>query len=130
MAIIPIPSGMFDCEHQLLADYPNWGLLLEAYALLQAEEPLTLTEPEPAPEAEADAATHHSATRWFARIAHVSGIETKHLSPIHGRMIALGWLRFQLEDSQLGVQYRLSPEGRKALTTYAPAAPELSATGG
>ena len=104
---------MLDCESHLLEDYPNWGLLLEAYALLQAEEPMTIAEPEPEGDQPAN-----SGTRWFPRVCALNGIEPEQLSPIHGRLIALGWLRFQLEDAQSGVQYRLSPEGRKALGRY------------
>lgn len=109
---------MLDLEDHLLTEYPTWGLLLAAYAQLHDEEPALEL-----PSAEADdESAETQGTRWFPRLMQVSGIEAKHLSRLHGRLIALGWLRFNFQDAQLGVQYRLSPEGRKALDSYTPPA--------
>lgn len=121
VSILPIRTAMLDFTSHLLEDYPRWGLLLDAYAQLQDEEPLTLAEPELEGE---QAATH--ATRFFPRISELPGVDGAHLSPMHGRLIALGWLRFQLEDAQHGLQYRLSPEGRTALSSYSAPATEES----
>ncbi len=105
---------MLDLEDHLLTECPTWGRLLAAYAQLHDAEPALEM-----PGAEADdESVEMSGTRWFPRLMQVSGIEAKHLSRLHGRLIALGWLRFNFQDAQLGVQYRVSPEGRRALDSY------------
>lgn len=53
-------------------------------------------------------------TRWTSRITEQLEVSTAELSNIHGRLIAEGWLTFQLEDRNSGLMYRLTKEGRQA----------------
>jgi len=53
--------------------------------------------------------------RWVARIGEVDGVPRDRLAPIHGRLIAHGYLQFQLQGRDAGVVYRVTSEGRAAL---------------
>jgi hypothetical protein len=55
------------------------------------------------------------AVGWVPRLAVVEQVSPERLAPLHGKLIALGLLRFQLLDRTGGMVYRLSPEGRRAL---------------
>lgn len=55
------------------------------------------------------------AVGWIPRLAMVEQVSPERLPPVHGKLIALGLLRFQLLDRSGGMVYRLSPEGRCAL---------------
>ncbi|SFI56763.1 hypothetical protein [Planctomicrobium piriforme] len=90
---------MEDPDLQLLAINLPWQRLLEAYLELNSE-------PLPAGE---------SGPRWSPRIISMNEVTPQELSGIHGQLIALGWLHFQLEDGQAGLTYRVSPDGRRAL---------------
>ena len=119
---------MLDLEHDLLRDTPEWGLLLAEYARLHADEPtIPLAEPEPTESEEG--ASEPTGMRWFNRLMHVPGVAAENLSRIHGRLIALGWLKIQLENSEVGLQYRLAPEGRSALAKYEPPAHDQDSHG-
>lgn len=52
---------------------------------------------------------------WIGRLPALNGFEAEQLSRLHGRLIASGLLKFQLADRDSGLQYQLSPEGRRAL---------------
>jgi hypothetical protein len=56
------------------------------------------------------------AVGWIPRLAIVEQVSPERLAPVHGKLIALGLLRFQLLDRTGGMVYRLSPEGRSALS--------------
>lgn len=124
---------MVDFETGCLQNREAWLRLLAAYA--ESEEKLaldrkshlpttkspvalspsnadSLTEPAMAENAEAD----DSSTGWVARVSQLEGVEMVELSPLHGRVIALGYLKFQLVDRQVGLRYRLTSEGRRVLT--------------
>ena len=53
--------------------------------------------------------------RWFSRVATLDDVDPTQLSSIHGQLIALGWLKVQVEDRSSGLTYRISAEGRQAL---------------
>jgi len=53
---------------------------------------------------------------WIARPADIPGIDPQTLSTIHGRLIAYGLLKFDVGGRDTGVQYQLSPLGRRALS--------------
>lgn len=93
---------MTDDALQLLQDSPEAALLLAAYARSQS----VMTQ-EPA--AEDDAAG------WSQRLSDVPGVDDAHLAPLHGKLIALGLLKFQLAGRVAGVVYRVSPAGEAAL---------------
>ena len=52
---------------------------------------------------------------WLPRLAALDGLDSPALSTVHGRLIALGFLRFQVGGRTVGLQYQLAPEGRQAL---------------
>jgi len=81
--------------HHELAEFdanPSWSLLLAAYARATA-----------------------SRAEWSRRLTDVPGLPGEQLSTIHGRLIALGFLRFEIANGADGVQYQLTPLGQQAL---------------
>jgi hypothetical protein len=66
-----------------------------------------------------------SAAGWVPRLGGLDGVPPERLAPLHGRLIALGLLRFQLLDRTGGMVYRISHEGRSLLAAARgePAAP-------
>jgi hypothetical protein len=60
---------------------------------------------------------------WLPRLRNVDGVETGRLSQLHGRLIALGYLKFEL-SGKTGMRYQLSPLGRQSLERGLPAGPE------
>jgi len=55
-----------------------------------------------------------AAEGWLPRVSQIEGIEPAHLSRLHGRLIALGLLEFEV-SGKAGMQYQLSQFGRDAL---------------
>ncbi|RLS52693.1 MAG: hypothetical protein DWH91_16175 [Planctomycetota bacterium] len=124
---------MVDFETGCLQNREAWLRLLAAYA--ESEEKLALDRKSQLPAAKSPAvlsppdaesltetATAENAesddpsTGWVARVSQLEGVEMIELSPLHGRVIALGYLKFQLVDRQVGLRYRLTSEGRRVLT--------------
>ena len=97
--------------------------VLNAYAL--AEQLAAVARPRmsiPVEEESADAESEVPRTAiWVPRIQEVEGVSGDQLAPIHGRLIAFGLLNFQLQGREEGVVYRLTPDGRKALSVGASA---------
>lgn len=52
---------------------------------------------------------------WASRVAAVEGVAAELLSPIHGKLIAFGFLKFEMGTGDEGVQYQLTPLARQAL---------------
>lgn len=52
---------------------------------------------------------------WTARVHNVPEIPDTELAGIHGKLIAFGFLKFDLGGRDLGVRYQLTPLGRQAL---------------
>lgn len=52
---------------------------------------------------------------WIPRLRRIDGIEPDDLPRAHGKLIALGLLKFQLADRFAGMQYQLSLSGRQIL---------------
>ena len=90
-------------ELEMFDERPEWRLLLAAYAA-------TLTTPE---------------NDWVPRLHAVEGLAGEQLPGIHGKLIALGFLKFELAARAEGVVYQLTPLGKQALLP-----PELRSTGG
>lgn len=90
---------MIDYELQEFAGEIEWQMVLSAY---QAEE---LAAKEQNPEHEG----------WLPRIMSVEDVCDEHLPRIHGKLIALGFLKFQLVGRTAGVTYQLTPFAVKAL---------------
>lgn len=80
-------------ELEMFDANPEWRLLLAAYAAAQAAAP----------------------TGWVSRIHEVEGLLAEQLSPIHGKLIALGFLKFEIAPEAKGIQYQLLPTGKQAL---------------
>lgn len=101
-------ESMLDVESKLLEEATDWPLVLAEYLRLQtADEPADLVADE---EEQAGASI-----RWIPRLRSLPGVDGPQLSRIHGRLLALGWLRFQIGAGQRGLEYRVSPEGRTQL---------------
>lgn len=52
---------------------------------------------------------------WVARQTEITGIDSAQLSSIHGKLIAFGMLKFDVGGRDVGVQYQLTQQGRRAL---------------
>ena len=83
---------MIHYELSQLQDHPEWLELLRAYSLTTPNE-----------------------EGWSARIHAVEGVAEEHISRIHGKLIAFGFLDFQLADRHDGVFYRLTSLGNQGL---------------
>jgi hypothetical protein len=101
---------MDEQDLQMLAEQPGWLRVLSGYRS-QVEAILDRPESETGP-------------RWAARLGAVAELTDAELAAIHGRLIAYGWLTFELEEDAagLGLKYRVTSEGRRALERLAGAA--------
>ena len=52
---------------------------------------------------------------WLPRLWEAPGVPRERLPRIHGKLIALEFLRFELTGPTDGVRYQLSPSGKEAL---------------
>ena len=124
---------MQDFETICFENRADWLRLLAAYAqteelTAQAEAaaakqvakntPKAAPAPVPAVSADpfpsnADNEGEESTTGWVSRISVLEGVEAAELSTLHGRLIALGYLKFKLIDRQVGLRYRLTPAGKQ-----------------
>jgi hypothetical protein len=84
---------MTNLELEQYDENPTWGLLLAAYQQKITSEKL----------------------EWSQRIVAVEGLAADQLSAIHGKLIALGMLKFEIGSRADGVQYQLTTLGRQAL---------------
>ena len=100
-------------------------LLLSAYLKMEAElkaQPAARLDQAPAPaHSEGDEKlpeaedSEESTIGWVPRLGQVAGISETRLGALHGQLIALGLLKFQLTGRTSGIVYRVSPEGRAEL---------------
>jgi hypothetical protein len=98
---------MLDYVAEELSATPGWRRVLEAYASAS----LTAA-PAAAPAGDAPAASE--GIGWVSRLARLDGIEPERLSSVHGKLIALGLLSFEV-SGKTGMQYQLSPLGHRTL---------------
>jgi hypothetical protein len=96
---------MLDYLAEELSTAVGWRRVLEAYASLSAER---------AAAPPADAAAPAETIAWVPRLSRLDGVEPERLSALHGKLIALGLLTFEV-SGKLGMQYQLSPLGRRAM---------------
>ena len=106
---------MIDFELEELTHDTRWRPVLHAY--LEREHAEAARAGEAAAESEQDSKTQY----WIPRLPEVAGVDTKELSKIHGKLIALGYLRFQLSGREKGMCYQVSPLGRQSLDQNTPA---------
>ena len=52
---------------------------------------------------------------WIPRISQVPDVEAAKLSSVHGRLIAFGFLKFDLSDRDIGMRYQLTPLAKQAI---------------
>jgi hypothetical protein len=96
-----IPLNMMDDFDILqLKRNPQWRALLQVYHDRQQE--MRAASPD--------------SDGWVARPAEFEGIEPDQVSSIHGKLIAFGFLKFDVSGRDVGVRYQLTHEGRRALT--------------
>ena len=117
---------MQDFEAHCFQNREDWLRLLMAYAqaeataaaaeaaLAKVAAPPAVTAA-PAVSVASDSEVEESATGWVARIGSIEGVETAQMSMLHGRVIALGYLKFKLIDRQVGLRYRLTPTGKQVV---------------
>jgi hypothetical protein len=134
---------MTDQPLDWLTEQPAATLILAAYAAREAQLPKRPTrraetaEIPVVPTGETEQASEpvaaneeENADAWVARVASVDGVEPAVLSQLHGGLIARGYLKYELFGRQLGMRYRLTPEGRRAAespTAVEPAVADVAA---
>jgi hypothetical protein len=91
---------MIDFEWEMLDTHPEWRLVLEAYRC--ERERLLAEDPE-----------HEG---WLARLHAIEGVEEEHIPRIHGKLIALGFLKFQITGRTSGVVYQVTAQACRALS--------------
>ena len=67
--------------------------------------------------ASSESDSEESATGWVSRVSLLDGVDAAQLSTLHGRVIALGYLKFKLIDRQAGLRYRLTSAGKQMAQT-------------
>lgn len=97
---------MHDFERDQLQHCPEWRTVLDAYAAAQ--------ELARSADAEFDG--------WVPRVTGIDGIADADLPRLHGKLIAIGLLKFELSSRGSGMVYQLSQLGRRALDGGSPTA--------
>ena len=129
----PIRQGMSFSDLQLLDENPTWRCLLEAYltktleaaeeraaerkrakatAKQSADQAEASTEPEEELSDTDDDSESFAEDRWLSRIDEVDGVDSDELPSVHGKLIAYGFLKFQLSGRD-GLVYQLTSLGRR-----------------
>ena len=102
---------MLDYVADELAATTGWRRVLEAYvSLAPAPRPArnnALPTTGEAPESP-------ETLGFVPRLAQVDGVDPQQLSSLHGKLIALGLLSFEVSGKS-GMQYQVSPLGRRTL---------------
>ena len=57
---------------------------------------------------------------WLPRVVSLEGFDGERLSSLHGRLIALGWLGFDVGDRVTGLRYQLTRDGQRVLDGLGP----------
>lgn len=63
---------------------------------------------------------------WLDRICDLDGVEDDRLCEIHGKLIAAGFLNFQMRNRITGLEYRVANAGKQYLTRKLEQASELA----
>ncbi len=88
-----------DFELEQLRRHPEWRVALQVYHDLQTRAR------EQSPEFDG----------WIPRVIEVETIDSAALPSIHGKLIAFGFLKFDLSGRDAGMRYQLTPQGKQAL---------------
>lgn len=90
---------MLDFERQELMENTDWRTVLTAYR--ERRDTAKADDPE--------------FEGWLDRIMAIDGIEEDDLPRLHGKLLALGFLKFQLAGRSEGVRYQITGEGIRSL---------------
>jgi hypothetical protein len=93
---------MLDFVAQELVGSEDWRHVLEAYQRPETRHETPCTQGDPAVDG------------WLPRLVGIDGVDPAHLSRLHGKLIALGCLKFEI-SGKTGMQYQLTPLGRQTL---------------
>jgi hypothetical protein len=96
---------MVDIELEQLRRNPTWKATLLTYWTLQSDSRAA------SPEFDG----------WVPRVMQVPEVDPMKLSSIHGRLIAFGFLKFDLSNRDLGMRYQLTPLAKRAIGEADPA---------
>lgn len=96
----PISANMPHDDLDLLRRNPAWLLTLQAYwnAHLEAKR------------------QSKEFDGWMPRLTEISEVPAETLSGVHGKLIAFGYLKFELTPKDASLRYQLTPMGRTAVT--------------
>ena len=86
-------------ELEQLQRHPEWRAALKVYHDLQVQAREQLPEFD----------------GWIPRVSEVDSIDSTALPSIHGKLIAFGFLKFDLSGRDAGMRYQLTPQGKQAL---------------
>lgn len=103
---------MDDFELELVRRNPNWAMILNVYHEHDAQRRDQVYE-------------SHG---WVPRVAKIDEIPGTELSAIHGKLIAFGFLKFDLAGRDGGIRYQLTPLGKQAINAPSPADERLERT--
>lgn len=95
---------MQHAELDLLARYPDCAATLQAY--WQAQQ-----------QCKGESADFDG---WIGRLTSIADIPPESLSSVHGKLIAFGYLKFELTAKDASLRYQLTPLGRSAVTGESP----------
>ena len=128
---------MIDIDAELLDLDAGWREVLEAY---QEVEEVGASEPDESTTDDQGMASDDGPDRgdeepviglaeliddveskeWLPRVVSLEGFDGERLSSLHGRLIALGWLGFDVGDSVTGIRYQLTRDGQRVLDGLVP----------
>ena len=128
---------MIDIDAELLDLDAGWREVLEAY---QEVEEVGAAEPDESTTDDQGMASDDGPDRgdeepviglaeliddveskeWLPRVVSLEGFDGERLSSLHGRLIALGWLGFDVGDSVTGIRYQLTRDGQRVLDGLVP----------
>jgi hypothetical protein len=113
---------MIFCELQLLDENPSWQLVLAAYraeelaaaeARAEARKKAKKQAKQQTEDAQPPAVSEVPFDNWTPRFISVDGVPDEELSKIHGKLIALGFLKFKLLGRNEGLGYQLTRLGKQ-----------------
>ena len=96
---------MDEFELEQLRRNPKWATLLNVYCQLQLSGKLQIADFD----------------GWTPRVLEAPEIATDELSGIHGKLIAFGFLKFDLAGRDGGIRYQLTPLGKQGINASIPA---------
>ena len=128
---------MIDIDAELLDLDAGWREVLEAYQEVEevgAAEPDESTTDDQGMASDdrpdrgdeqpviglAEVADEAESKEWLPRVVSLEGFDGERLSSLHGRLIALGWLGFDVGDSVTGIRYQLTRDGQRVLDGLVP----------